>query len=432
MEAAQTLAVQSIVHSLPYTYKPQVVQDVTRLLQDFPTLRVSNTPFTKEDGRHMHLCCSGTVPISYKGAQYQIPIALWVCEQHPSVPPYVYVIPTDTMLIKPTRNVGSSGQIYHTYLSAWNGQTCTLSALLRVLQGVFGAECPVYAKPANLTSQPQRPPKPDGSLAALGANKMGATPTPTNLITASPTTANHMRSTNGPQLPPKPNASNAPVPPPKPKHLEEHHRSTPSSHNHLSGRATPDYMSEDYGSPRRPFTPPLNQTPPRLDARTARHFALHRAAVERVEGYENSIEREVRAETERCQRMANQLTANRQALDGAHRLIADELTAVREAIQSYQRVNEQLESTLSQQQQQRPPPLDSMVVTTTPLYEQILALVAEENAVIDTIYHLSKALNRGLIDMDTFLKHVRVLSRQQFTTRALIKKARETADLLPV
>jgi ESCRT-I complex subunit TSG101 len=73
--------------------------------------------------------------------------------------------------------------------------------------------------------------------------------------------------------------------------------------------------------------------------------------------------------------------------------------------------------------------VDEAVSATTPLYEQILQLYAEENAVEDTVYYLGEALRKGVIELEVFLKYVRELSRKQFMARATIMKARSTAGL---
>ena len=54
---------------------------------------------------------------------------------------------------------------------------------------------------------------------------------------------------------------------------------------------------------------------------------------------------------------------------------------------------------------------------------------AEEMALADAIYYLGEALRRGILDCETFLKHVRNLSRKQFFLRATMQKAREKAGL---
>ena len=64
-----------------------------------------------------------------------------------------------------------------------------------------------------------------------------------------------------------------------------------------------------------------------------------------------------------------------------------------------------------------------------PLYKQLLNAYAEENAITDAMHYLLEALQKGVIDLDQFLKHTRELSRKQFMQRALMHKCRERAGL---
>lgn len=50
------------------------------------------------------------------------------------------------------------------------------------------------------------------------------------------------------------------------------------------------------------------------------------------------------------------------------------------------------------------PGSDDLVVTAWPLYEQLIRLVAEDNAVADTLYHLRRALDCGAVTLDMYLK----------------------------
>jgi len=59
------------------------------------------------------------------------------------------------------------------------------------------------------------------------------------------------------------------------------------------------------------------------------------------------------------------------------------------------------------------------------LSKQLLSLVAEDATIEDTLYYLEKALGRGKIDPDIFLKSVRNLATDQFYHRATIKKIHE-------
>lgn len=68
------------------------------------------------------------------------------------------------------------------------------------------------------------------------------------------------------------------------------------------------------------------------------------------------------------------------------------------------------------------PEVDELVCSTTIVHNQLVNLVAEDNAIEDTIYHLHRALNTGRIDLERFIRTTRVLAEEQFMKRALIEK----------
>ena len=53
------------------------------------------------------------------GSIYNIPIGIWILDTHPYHPPMVFVKPTNTMQIKPGRNVDSNGKVDLPYLRDW-------------------------------------------------------------------------------------------------------------------------------------------------------------------------------------------------------------------------------------------------------------------------------------------------------------------------
>ncbi|KAI9064352.1 UEV-domain-containing protein [Trametes sanguinea] len=67
------------------------------------------------------------------------------------------------------------------------------------------------------------------------------------------------------------------------------------------------------------------------------------------------------------------------------------------------------------------PPANLSTVRTRSLIV-LVNLVAEDNAIEDTIYHLHRALNAGRIDLERFLRTTRLLAEEQFMKRALIEK----------
>lgn len=68
------------------------------------------------------------------------------------------------------------------------------------------------------------------------------------------------------------------------------------------------------------------------------------------------------------------------------------------------------------------PDVDELVCSTTIVHNQLINLVAEDNAIEDTIYHLHRALNTGRIELERFLRTTRALAEEQFMKRALAEK----------
>lgn len=75
------------------------------------------------------------------------------------------------------------------------------------------------------------------------------------------------------------------------------------------------------------------------------------------------------------------------------------------------------------------PPVDELLCSTTIVHNQLIDLIAEDNAIEDTMYHLHRALNAGRIDLERFLRTTRTLAEEQFMKRALIEKIQVQAPI---
>ena len=122
----------------PYLNKDSVYIHIDAALSRFPTLRPKSDiyspvffsfsqPFNHlitssvfDDGRsQLLLCLHGLLPISFRGASYNIPIAIWLTRQYPRYPPITYVIPTSDMLVKPGKYIDVSGRCNIEYIQNW-------------------------------------------------------------------------------------------------------------------------------------------------------------------------------------------------------------------------------------------------------------------------------------------------------------------------
>lgn len=68
------------------------------------------------------------------------------------------------------------------------------------------------------------------------------------------------------------------------------------------------------------------------------------------------------------------------------------------------------------------PDVDDVLVAPTLVGGQLYTLAAEERSIADTLFVLSRALDKGRISADVFVKQTRSLAREQFLKKALIKK----------
>jgi len=77
--------------------------------------------------------------------------------------------------------------------------------------------------------------------------------------------------------------------------------------------------------------------------------------------------------------------------------------------------------------------IEEVIKVPSPIHRQLLEAVANDEAIKDCIYALGQALRADKISLKVYLKKVRELSREQFTSRLLINKisAKEGELLAP-
>ncbi|KAJ3052527.1 hypothetical protein HDU99_008158, partial [Rhizoclosmatium hyalinum] len=200
-------------------HSPDVVRShVEAALTSFSGLRPKLDSFTHDTGESVVLLAlQGTLPVSFRGVVYNIPVAVWIPLTYPRHPPIAFVTPTANMLVRSGRHVDLAGRVYHPMLANWHNMPSSdvsLTNLLAALQMVFAVEPPVYAKPA-IPNQQQPPPVPINPLVQRQA-------------TSSPQPGGYSQSP--PAIPQKSFSSgNAPVIPPKPNGFNQSPNSAPQS-----------------------------------------------------------------------------------------------------------------------------------------------------------------------------------------------------------
>uniref|UniRef100_A0A3P9KFR7 Tumor susceptibility 101a n=1 Tax=Oryzias latipes TaxID=8090 RepID=A0A3P9KFR7_ORYLA len=343
-----------------YKYRDLTVREITYVISQYKDLKPVMDAYVFNDGSSRDLMSlTGTVPVSYRGNTYNIPVCLWLLDTYPYNPPICFVKPTSAMMIKTGKHIDANGKIYLPYLHEWKHPQSDLIGLIQVMIVVFGEEPPVFSRPTTQTPFP--------AFQAAGP---------------------------------------------------------PNGKPRSCGRAFIAHESRDLSSvsvgPSRDGT--IGEDTIRASLISAVSDKLRWRMKEEMD--------RAQAELDALKRTEEDLKKGHQKLEEMISKLDQEVAEVDRNIELLKKKDEELSEALEKMENQTENnDIDDVIVPTAPLYKQILNLYAEENAIEDTIFYLGEALRRGVIDLEVFLKHVRLLSRKQFQLRALMQKARKTAGL---
>ena len=70
----------------------------------------------------------------------------------------------------------------------------------------------------------------------------------------------------------------------------------------------------------------------------------------------------------------------------------------------------------------QPPDVDDILVAPTVVGNQLYTVVAEERAIAEALFVLGRAMDRGRIGADVFVRQTRGLAREMFLKKALGRK----------
>ncbi|XP_063145447.1 tumor susceptibility gene 101 protein isoform X3 [Candoia aspera] len=375
-----------------YKYRDLAVQETVNVIGQYKDLKPVMDSYVFNDGSSRELMSlTGTIPVSYRGNTYNIPICLWLLDTYPFNPPICFVKPTSSMTIKTGKHVDANGRIYLPYLHEWKHPQSELIGLIQVMIVVFGEEPPVFSRPTISASYPPYQATGPPNTSYMPGMPSGISPFP-------------------------------PGPPPNPSGYSSYPYSAPS------GPFPATTSTQHY-----PSQPPVTTVGPSRDG-TISEDTIRASLISAVS---DKLRWRMKEEMDRAQAELNALKRTEEDLKKGHQKLEEmvtrldqEVAEVDKNIDLLKKKDEELSSALEKMESQSENnDIDEVIVPTAPLYKQILNLYAEENAIEDTIFYLGEALRRGVIDLDIFLKHVRLLSRKQFQLRALMQKARKTAGL---
>uniref|UniRef100_A0A8C7GCF1 Tumor susceptibility 101a n=1 Tax=Oncorhynchus kisutch TaxID=8019 RepID=A0A8C7GCF1_ONCKI len=369
-----------------YKYRDLTVREITNVISQYKDLKPVMDSYVFNDGSTRTLVSlTGTVPVSYRGNIYNIPVCLWLLDTYPYNPPICFVKPTSAMMIKTGKHIDANGKIYLPYLHEWKHPQSDLYGLIQVMIVVFGEEPPVFSRPT--TQAPYQ------AFQAAGPPNRKL-PVQSDIVCI-------------PDL----------------AFLGYPGYQYPSANSYPATAGTTHYTSQI----------PASTVGPSRDGTIGEdtiRASLISAVSDKLRWRMKEEMDRAQAELDALKRTEEDLKKGHQKLEEMVSRLDQEVAEVDRNIDLLKRKDEELSEALEKMESQSENnDIDDVIVPTAPLYKQILNLYAEENAIEDTIFYLGEALRRGVIDLEVFLKHVRLLSRKQFQLRALMQKARKTAGL---
>eukprot|EP00735_Rhodelphis_limneticus_P001065 TRINITY_DN11615_c0_g1::TRINITY_DN11615_c0_g1_i1::g.22077::m.22077 TRINITY_DN11615_c0_g1::TRINITY_DN11615_c0_g1_i1::g.22077 ORF type:complete len:425 (+),score=19.30,sp/Q99816/TS101_HUMAN/31.34/2e-52,UEV/PF05743.8/5.7e-35,Vps23_core/PF09454.5/4e-21,UQ_con/PF00179.21/0.0008,UQ_con/PF00179.21/1.5e+04,HrpB7/PF09486.5/0.072,GCN5L1/PF06320.8/1.4 TRINITY_DN11615_c0_g1_i1:67-1341(+) len=415
------------LNTVQYRERWRVRDDVFNAIRTYHGLQSQIDNFVQNNVQYRLLCLRGTIPILHAAHQYNIPLVIWIHQNYPHSPPMVYVTPTANMMIQQHhRHVDMTGFVYHPYLSSWNAQTSNLVGLISILCNIFGSEPPVYSRPAQQQQDaarfiqfPANPYPPPGAQALPYQTPLSLSPA---------------------QMPP---------------HSTPYPYSTPSSNYNQPSSAYPSYMpngsspSEVSASASPSVTcPPVISGSPSATAGSAAPLTsdqvLRKQYLSRTEEKVRAL---VVAEVEKLTHALDNAFDTQAKLATANTQIQSDIKALQQEKDALQR-NEDilLKETHDVEDWVRahedhprgdtdacdPFHPDRALAPANPLMAQYLECTAQDEAINDTIFLLNTALSKGSIDLASFLKEVRALSREQFFSRTIVHRAKERLNVRTV
>ncbi|ETV82517.1 hypothetical protein, variant [Aphanomyces astaci] len=336
-----------------YTDATRVRYDVETLLRQIPSISPQNGVYTHNNGStSTMLSLTGTIPIYYGGNQYNIPVEIWMPEAYPFAAPTCFVRPTTDMMIRPGHpHVDQNGLIVVPYSTNWDSDH-SLVELVGYHCSIFGAQPPVFRRPANQ-------------------------PAPT------------------PSYPPPPQQTQ-----PQPSYgYQQGGYASPSQQPPQPSYQQPSQPYPSYAQPRA-----ANQYSPYQPAVIDPVVKLKAEATEKIQHELQKIYKRIRDEIDDQFDTQRELSHGQQRLahgqQSLEKLQADLTTAVAQV----EAADAQVTDWLAANENQDEVGVDDVLVAADPLSQQQLDAYAERNAIEDALYFMDRALANGEIELPTFLK----------------------------
>ncbi|OBT64351.1 hypothetical protein VE03_05809 [Pseudogymnoascus sp. 23342-1-I1] len=430
-------AVQQRVLNWLYSVLTSEYQDVNRTYHDvaqalshYSSLSPKTEVYTYENGvSELLLQLSGTLPVAFRGTTYRFPVTVWIPHQYPRAEPVVYVSPAEGMMVRAGQHVDPQGRVYHPYLAGWAEfhDKSNILDFLAILRDVFAKEPPVVSRQSQSTPvasprpqsipPPVPPLPPDIAKSPAPHQNAGAPqpppPPPKQHETIAQRPQPPQTGNSGPPLPPLPPSVNPRQAQPPIPHHDPYTSNAPQRQTPI-----PDLLDDTIPLPQPAAAPaPAPPIPPNPQKDALLHtlaLALHSArqkTVSRNADTQHSLSAQHTAMLTALHALQSE-TAQLETLEGA---LSSNTASLNSSLAS-------ADALIKRAPQMTPPSIDDLLVAPTAVANQLYDAVAEERALGDTIFVLGRAVEKGRVAPQTFVKITRGLAREWWLKKVLVRK----------
>lgn len=383
-----SLSLDGVLNQLNYKNRGRVHADALNVINATKSLSPKVGTLTHNNGAISRLLLlTGTFPIYYQSAQYNIPVDIYLPEQYPESGPIIYLRPTSTMVIKHGhQHVDSNGVVYLPYLHEWRA-SCCLSELLPIMSSVFSIDPPMFSRPAGSTASPVSTAYPASQAAYANRPAYNTTPTATPSPVAAPQSAAslYMRSVSG-----------------------------------------GDHAQQSSSSSAQPATGTITSIrPPSSNSSSSNKAALIQDVTVKMQEEIHTLQSRLRNEIDDEFRNQKELSTRQSDIAETISHLQQTKDRLLQALSDMQRKREELSNWVQSKENEGVTDPETRIHAYDPLSQQLIRLQAEHNANEDAMYYLEKALmndDNVNVDLVAFLREIRKLARKQFVCEAHMRK----------
>ena len=377
----------------------RITKDVTDMCNAYPTLFPEVDTMVHDNGFSQTLAkVRGTLPIVFRGNQYNIPVVMWIPARYPNECPKCFVAPTKDMIIRRNHsNVDRSGNIFLPYLKDWSPYRSRLVELCTVMASVFSSAPPLNAKPHGYDEQQEYERSVNRALAqSLSYTNTGLK---TTARAMDPSSATSSFSSYGSK-----SASASKVADTATRSQSPPSYSAAQASGSSSGYSSTFERAED-------------------KAKTSDNSYLQDAINQKVDAKCDQIREKIKTAGERSDMLRDGEDKIRRGVEQ----LQNEKKALEECIGMIEQRDNQLAAWIEEQEKlandiEKEKDPDAILKPADGLNNQLFDQVATIAAVDDILFHLDSALQEGIIEIGPYLKTVRNLATKQFMAKALAIK----------